>query len=485
MKTIISAFLIAAGIVQSAIAAPADNQPGASGQPAPAPAAKPETRPGAGPFTSRPPYQDSRIAGFAKRKQIDQCTVVFLGDSITDGWNVGKAFPKLRTANRGIASDTTRGMLCRLQETVLDLNPQAIVLLGGINDLRATNNPPGTPQTIAGNVELMLKAIQAANPNMPVLVCETLPGSIATPELIRETNQAVAQVVARFPQAVRIKTHDRFLGADGARDSSLYIDGVHLNPKGYAVWQAVLDEEFARIKLQRINTAVIPATQGGNGYDWMARHNDILKIKGELNPDLVFLGDSITHHWGGLPEGRLKAGEKVLKAAFAGHRVLNLGFGSDRTQQALWRLDHGELEGLKPKWVVVNIGTNNTTDGNTAEEIMDGIKAVCERIGRQTPDARIILMSIFPRDEKADCPRRQLIDDINRRIADYTQKNGIANLDIGAKFLSDNGSIHKALMPDFCHPVEKGYQFWAEALQPLLKAGNDHKDPKDKKDDHG
>ncbi len=429
-----------------------------------------DARPGAGPFTTRPPYQAQHIAGFAKRTQLDQQTVVFLGDSITEWWStLGQAFPKLRVANRGIASDTTRDLLCRIQATVLDLEPQAIVILGGINDLRATNTPPGTPETIAANYKLMLTAIQAAHANTPVLVCEIMPSSIATAQTITATNTAVDQVVAGFPNAVRVKTYAKFLNADGTQNKALFTDGIHLKPQGYAVWQSVLAPEIQKLNLKRINTAVIPATQGGNGYDWMARHNAVLKIKTELNPDLVFIGDSITHFWGGLPNDKIKTGESVLKTAFAGHRILNLGFGSDRTQHALWRLDHGELDGLKPKWVVVNIGTNNTSDGNTAQEVMEGVKAVCERVRKQVPDAKLILMSIFPRDANSGSPRRILIDEINQKIAAYATTSGITNVDIGAKFLDAKGTIIKGIMPDYCHPVAKGYQFWADALLPLLK----------------
>lgn len=226
----------------------------------------------------------------------------------------------------------------------------------------------------------------------------------------------------------------------------------------------------ALVKSKTPPSTVEPATQPGNGYGWMVRHQALLNLKSSLNPDLVFIGDSITHHWGGPPEDHLKLGEKVLKSAFANHRVLNLGFGSDRTQHVLWRLDHGELEGLNPKWVVINIGTNNTSDGNTAEEIMAGVQAVCERVKKQTPNAKIILMAIFPRDEKVDCPRRIKIAQINRMIADYSKKVGIINLDIGPKFLDANGSLQRKFMRDLCHPGEEGYRFWAEALKPYLEA---------------
>jgi lysophospholipase L1-like esterase len=452
----------------------------AADAPASAPAANPaavSAQPGAGPFTSRPPYQAGLIAGFAKRRQLDQQTVVFLGDSITEWWtDFGKAFPKLRVANRGIASDTTRGMLCRLQDTVLVLKPQAIVIAGGINDLRDKNNPPGTPETVAGNMKLMLTAIREHDPKLPVFVCEILPSGISTPETIAAANLAVEKVVAEFPQAVRVKTHAKFLSADGTQNKALFSDSVHLKPAGYAIWKSVLSPEFEKLGLKRVNTAVIPVTQGGNRYDWMERHDAILKVKSELNPDLVMIGDSITHFFGGEPsrdktphDKNGRAGETVLKTALAGHRVLNLGYGSDRTQQVLWRLDHGEIEGLKPKWVVIKIGTNNTSDGNTAEEIAAGVQAVCERVRKQTPDAKIILMSILPRDNPATSSRRKLIDATNLLIADYAKKENLTHLDIGARFVDAKGVISKSLMPDLCHPTEAGYKIWADALVPLLK----------------
>ena len=224
-----------------------------------------DSQPGAGPFTSRPPYQAKFIANFTKRQQMDQQTVVFLGDSITEWWpKFGQAFPKLRVANRGIASDTTRGMLCRLQDSVLSLNPQAIVIAGGINDLRPDNNPPGSPETVAGNMKLMLSAIQKHDPKIPVLVCEILPSGIGTPETIISANQAVEKVVAGFPQAVCVKTHAKFLNADGSQNKKLFSDKVHLKPQGYAIWQAVLASEFDRLGLKRITppATIPPPTRG-------------------------------------------------------------------------------------------------------------------------------------------------------------------------------------------------------------------------------
>ena len=207
------------------------------------------------------------------------------------------------------------------------------------------------------------------------------------------------------------------------------------------------------------NTAVIPVPKDKPG--WMARHEAINAEVSKGNVDLIYIGDSIVEHFN-------SKGKDAWDRYYAPRHAVNMGISGDRTQHVLWRLDHGELTGLDPKWVVINIGSNNTSDHNSAAEIMDGIKAVCERVRTQLPHAGIILMSVFPRDEKADSPRRKMIAEINRMIADYAKANGIVNLDIVEKFLDPNGSVRKDLLPDRCHPVEPGYRIWAEALLPYL-----------------
>ena len=110
------------------------------------------------------------------------------------------------------------------------------------------------------------------------------------------------------------------------------------------------------------NNAIVPVPKLENdSYDWYKRHEDILRLKQGLDPEIVLIGDSITHFWGGQPEspGVKARGPKAWEKAFGTKRTLNLGFGWDRTQNVLWRLDHGEFDGLHPKWVVLNIGTNN------------------------------------------------------------------------------------------------------------------------------
>ena len=222
------------------------------------------------------------------------------------------------------------------------------------------------------------------------------------------------------------------------------------------------------------NTALVPVPKlEQDSYDWYARHAEVLRLKDRLNPEVVLIGDSITHFWGGEPKSAQANGPASWQATFGAYRTLNLGFGWDRIQNVLWRLDHGELDGVHPRVIVLHIGTNNTSDTerarkNTPTEIAEGVRAILRRLRAKTPEARIILMAVFPREQKPDHPRRQQIGEINGLLRELGQMPGVTWLDIGPKLLQPDGTISREMMRDFCHPTEAGYQIWGGALAPLL-----------------
>ena len=223
------------------------------------------------------------------------------------------------------------------------------------------------------------------------------------------------------------------------------------------------------------NTAIVPVAKLENdSYDWYARHAAVLKVKDQINPEIVMIGDSITHFWGGPPESKHRRGPRAWQELFGQRRVLNLGFGWDRTQNVLWRLDHGEFDGLHPRYVVINIGTNNfsatsNARANTPAEVAEGIRAICARIRTKSPESRIILMGVLPRGAKPDASYRSKILALNKRLAEVAKAPGIQFLDIGKQFLLPDGELPRRLMSDFCHPTEEGYAIWASALKPLLQ----------------
>jgi len=223
------------------------------------------------------------------------------------------------------------------------------------------------------------------------------------------------------------------------------------------------------------NNAVVPVPKLENDcYDWYARHKEVLKVKDAANPEIVLIGDSITHFWGGEPAGPFKNGPKAWEDVFGKRRVLNLGFGWDRTQNVLWRLDNGEFDGLRPKFVVLNIGTNNFSGtrnarANTPAEVAEGIKAICARISAKSAGTRIILMGVFPRGASPRDGFRPKITALNELLAALAREKGLTFLDIGARMLEPDGTLSREIMKDSVHPTEKGYALWASALKDVLK----------------
>ena len=141
--------------------------------------------------------------------------------------------------------------------------------------------------------------------------------------------------------------------------------------------------------------------------------------------------------------------------------MLNLGFGWDRTQNVLWRLDHGELDGLHPSTVILNIGTNNTSNtknarNNTPEEIAEGVREVYLR------------MAVFPRNESPDSERRKAVIKIDEQLEKFAKENDLYFVKVWDEFLGENGILPKELFYDFTHPTDKGYMFWAKAIKPLI-----------------
>lgn len=199
--------------------------------------------PGAGPIRRYDWFQNlwrERRAGWAKRVQQDQGAIVFLGDSITQGWtDLGVLFPGLKTANRGISGDTTRGVLIRLPEDVLVLNPRGVVLLIGTNDLEEQ----ATPETAAANVGLILDALRRHRADMPVILCQVFPSSVEKKrpaDQIRKLNQLVYGLVKDHPQVTVLDTWTLFANARGDAKPEEFPDLLHPNRAGYAKWLAAL-----------------------------------------------------------------------------------------------------------------------------------------------------------------------------------------------------------------------------------------------------
>ncbi len=210
------------------------------------------------------------------------------------------------------------------------------------------------------------------------------------------------------------------------------------------------------------NTAVIPAL----APQFQAKHQANLEVAKQGGAEVLFMGDSITDFWRNA-DGPF-AGKPVLDKHFGQWKVANFGIAGDTTQGVLYRLQNGEGKGFSPRAVMLMIGTNNTLR-NTAAEIAEGIGAVVMELQRDFPQAKILLLGVFPRGRPND-PVRATIADINRTIAKLHDGQRVQYLDIGAKFLAADGTIPADVMSDLLHPSPKGYEIWAQAVKEPLTA---------------
>ncbi len=199
---------------------------------------------GAGPLRRAEWFQNlwsQRRSAWATQVQADQKAVVFLGDSITQGWNelLTGSFPGVKVANRGISGDTTRGVLIRLQEDVLALNPSAVVLLIGTNDLEEQADT----ETIAGNLRLILAELKKHNANIPIILCQVFPSSAKMRRpapAIKKLNELYFAAVKGDSQITYLETWHLFADAQGDAKLAEFPDLLHPNKAGYTKWASAI-----------------------------------------------------------------------------------------------------------------------------------------------------------------------------------------------------------------------------------------------------
>jgi N-acetylglucosamine-6-sulfatase len=237
---------------------------------------------------------------------------------------------------------------------------------------------------------------------------------------------------------------------------------VHADPAYSGVLRAMQQRYRDLRHFYDVNTAVIAAHRRGEGW-WRQREAEKNELAKQGNVDLVFIGDSITQGWEG-------AGREVWQEYYADRRALNLGFSGDRTEHVLWRLTRGNLGRVKPKAAVVMIGTNNTGHlMQDPEEVAAGVAEILRVLEQRFPDAKILLNGVFPRGATPlDAGRLNNVA-INQIIRRFADGDRVRYLDLGDRFLTEDGTLPAELMPDRLHPNAEGYRLWAEAIEPALR----------------
>jgi beta-glucosidase len=247
---------------------------------------------------------------------------------------------------------------------------------------------------------------------------------------------------------------------------------MHPMPAPFLVLALVLGalpapaQQAAQAAAPKLASTLVPADRLGEPW-WKERFEQANARIARGDVGLIFLGDSITQGWEG--EGR-----SIWEEYYEKRQAINLGYSGDRTQHVLWRLERHGLEKLAqpasaPKLAVLMIGTNNSNGSdNTAEEIGDGIVAVVKSLRAKLPATKVLVLAIFPRGEKPDAQREKnaRASSLAAQVADGKM---VHYLDIGAKFLAEDGTLSKDVMPDFLHLSPLGYGIWAESIEPKVK----------------
>jgi beta-glucosidase len=219
-------------------------------------------------------------------------------------------------------------------------------------------------------------------------------------------------------------------------------------------------------RVEHTNSAIVPVSRDARS---LPRQNLVLQ-RAKDNPgpcDVVFIGDSITQGWEGNPPN---GGKNVWEKYYGERKCLNFGVSGDRTQHVLWRFEHGQLDGIKPKAAVLMIGTNNSNkDDNSEADILEGVTAIVKQIRMRLPETKLLVLGIFPRGKMFN-PQRGKILQVNQALEKLADNKMIFYMDIGSQLIEADGSISTEMMRDALHPGEKGYAIWAAAIEPKLQA---------------
>ena len=441
---------------------------------------------------------------------------------------------RIQFANRGVSGDTSAGLVARWgrdatpftanaagesgvfgwAERTKEFLPDVISILVGINDYRQKGDKHVSAQDYERNLRLMVENSAAANPSARIVLCEPF-SLLGENEPDFQARQAIVGKVAADYNLAFVPFQKLFSGrllklcplrrywfwdayhptyAAHMHMADFWLESVAAE---FAAGKGVADPDVVKCRRwiaenwrENDGKGEPVAGRGApfpvdmplphleqDSYDWFERHNSRVKLARTVNPQIVFIGDSITHGW---EMNDIRGDAKAaFDRRFGKYRSLNLGFGWDRIQNVLWRLGHGEMDGANPKVVVVHIGTNNTAPGyrfnaapNTPAEVAEGILSVCRKVRELAPDARIVLMKVFPRGKTPADPYRGKVAAVNaeldRRLAGF-RDGKLTVIDMYDKFVDAKGNISLDLTIDYLHPTAKGYDLWGAALEPIIE----------------
>lgn len=346
----------------------------------------------------------------------------------------------------------------RLEKELIDLLTEIDAKLYVLDCL--PNLTTISKEDLMGRIEASVLQLQKKRPGVPILLTEHdgYTDELISPKRKADYENPNIALNETFKQlkAKGIKNIYLLTKKEIGQDIESMVDGVHPNDLGMMNYANAYERIIKKILNQpegSVSTAK-PISQYRElpGYDWEKRHNEILIHNKANSPQLVFMGNSITHFWAGEPLAHIARGAESWNKYFKDKNAVNMGFGWDRVENVLWRVYHGELDGFAAKQIVVMIGTNNL-QFNSDTEIAEGLKVLIEAIKVRQPNSKILVLGVLPRKEM-----EQRVAKLNLLYAKVAQSLKVKYADAGSLFLNNTKKINESLFTDGLHPNAQGYE---------------------------
>jgi len=328
-------------------------------------------------------------------------------------------------------------------------------------------------KAVADRIKLLIETIRAKRPKTPILLVEEAPRDnskfFPAQKKALDAERAALRLEYERRKAIGEPIYylkgDELLGSDGEAT----VDAVHPNDIGMMriarAYEKVLRPILQLDGNPGLATRATSQLREIPGYNFMARHQAILKRHQEVKPDVVWLGDSIIHFFGGEPIAPYVRGKLSWERLFKGKKVTNLAYGWDRTENVMWRIQRGELGDIKPSAIVLSIGTNDLSVSRSVGQVVNSILGLAKEIKRRQPNAKLVVTGIIPR---KDFTKKRL--EINALLEKFAEERGYLYVDLDAAFptVEKNGKkMIQGLMGDQLHPNEEGYEELSQRMKKL------------------